>query len=79
MNILITGGWGFIGSHLSEKLLLNGENKLFLLDNLLTGRKQNIEHLDKDKIVFKHTFMKMHLYKFTFVHFYKFSLIHSHI
>ena len=52
MNILITGGGGFIGSHLSEKLLLNGENKLFLLDNLLTGRKQNIEHLDKDKIVF---------------------------
>ena len=50
MNILITGGGGFIGSHLSEKLLLNGENKLFLLDNLLTGRKQNIEHLDKDKM-----------------------------
>ena len=36
MNILITGGSGFIGSHLSEKLLINGENKLFLLDNLLT-------------------------------------------
>ena len=52
MNILITGGSGFIGSHLSEKLLINGENKLFLLDNLLTGSLSNIEHLDKDKVVF---------------------------
>jgi len=52
MNILITGGLGFIGSHLSEKLLINGENKLFLLDNLLTGSIKNIEHLDKDKVVF---------------------------
>ncbi len=52
MNILITGGSGFIGSHLSEKLLINGENKLFLLDNLLTGSVKNIEHLDKDKVVF---------------------------
>ena len=40
MNILITGGSGFIGSHLSEKLLNNSENKLFLLDNLLTGTKK---------------------------------------
>ena len=51
MNILITGGSGFIGSHLSEKLLINAENKLFLLDNLLTGSAKNIEHLDKDKVV----------------------------
>ena len=34
MNILITGGSGFIGSHLSEKLLINEENKLFLLVQL---------------------------------------------
>ena len=52
MNILITGGSGFIGSHLSEKLLLNGENKLFLLDNLLTGSINNFAHLDKDRVVF---------------------------
>ena len=37
MNILITGGSGFIGSHLCEKLLDEGNNKLFLIDNLLTG------------------------------------------
>jgi len=52
MNILITGGSGFIGSHLSEKLLINGENKLFLLDNLLTGSINNIAHLDKDRVIF---------------------------
>ena len=45
MNILITGGSGFIGSHLSEKLLDEGNNKLFLIDNLLTGSTKNIEHL----------------------------------
>ena len=52
MNILITGGSGFIGSHLSEKLLGNSENKLFLIDNLLTGSRKNIEHFDNDRAIF---------------------------
>ena len=53
MNILITGGSGFIGSHLSEKLLNEGNNKLFLIDNLLTGSTKNIEHLlDSEKVLF---------------------------
>ena len=53
MNILITGGSGFIGSHLSEKLLNEGNNKLFLIDNLLTGSTKNIEHLlDSEKVIF---------------------------
>jgi UDP-glucuronate decarboxylase len=41
---LVTGGAGFIGSHLCERLLEKGEQVL-CLDNFFTGRKQNIEHL----------------------------------
>jgi len=42
---LITGGAGFIGSHLAEYLLQRGEN-VVVMDNLSTGRFSNIEHLD---------------------------------
>ncbi len=41
---LITGGAGFIGSHLSEALLARGEEVL-CMDNFFTGRKSNITHL----------------------------------
>jgi UDP-glucuronate decarboxylase len=41
---LITGGAGFIGSHLCERLLARGEEVL-CLDNFFTGRKENIAHL----------------------------------
>jgi len=44
MKILVTGGAGFIGSHLCEKLLEQG-NKVVCLDNLFTGARKNIEHL----------------------------------
>ena len=43
MNIVLTGGSGFIGSHLSKELLKNGENKLIIVDNLLTGNLENIQ------------------------------------
>ncbi len=43
-RILITGGAGFIGSHLSERLLEQG-NEVICLDNFFTGSKQNIIHL----------------------------------
>jgi UDP-glucuronate decarboxylase len=46
-RILITGGAGFIGSHLSERLLKDG-NEVVCLDNFFTGRKANIAHLLKD-------------------------------
>ena len=44
MRILITGGAGFIGSHLSERLLNEG-NEIICLDNFFTGRRKNIYHL----------------------------------
>ncbi|MBN1794157.1 MAG: GDP-mannose 4,6-dehydratase [Candidatus Omnitrophica bacterium] len=44
MNILITGGAGFIGSHLAERLLENGD-EVYVIDNLSTGSLKNIEHL----------------------------------
>ncbi|MDR1167664.1 MAG: SDR family oxidoreductase [Heliobacteriaceae bacterium] len=47
-TILITGGAGFIGSHLSEKLLNEG-NHVICLDNFFTGSKKNIEHLLDNK------------------------------
>lgn len=44
MKILVTGGAGFLGSHLCEKLLANG-HEVVALDNLVTGSKSNIAHL----------------------------------
>ena len=45
MHALITGGAGFIGSHLAEVLLQRGD-KVTILDNLSTGRYENLAHLD---------------------------------
>src|ERR671912_1484499 len=44
MRILVTGGAGFIGSHLCERLLGEG-HRVTCLDNFFTGRRENIEHL----------------------------------
>ena len=43
MRFLLTGGAGFIGSHLAERLLLRGDS-VVLLDNLSTGSMENIRH-----------------------------------
>jgi UDP-glucose 4-epimerase len=45
MKALITGGAGFIGSHLAEALLARGD-QVTILDNLSTGRYENLAHLD---------------------------------
>lgn len=44
MRVLVTGGAGFIGSHLCERLVTEGHDVL-CLDNFFTGRKENIDHL----------------------------------
>ena len=44
MNILVTGGAGFLGSHLCDRLINEG-HKVICLDNYFTGRKENINHL----------------------------------
>ncbi len=45
MKYLVTGGAGFIGSHLSERLLAEG-HRVLVLDDLSTGRYENIAHLE---------------------------------
>ena len=42
-NILITGGAGFIGSNLVSELLKNNQNRVYVFDNLSTGRLENLE------------------------------------
>jgi UDP-glucuronate decarboxylase len=44
MRTLVTGGAGFLGSHLCERLLADG-HEVICLDNFFTGRKKNVQHL----------------------------------
>lgn len=46
MKIVVTGGCGFIGSHLVESLVAGG-HKVVIIDNLSTGSRKNIEHIEK--------------------------------
>jgi len=47
-RVLVTGGCGFLGSHLCERLLAQGKDVL-CIDNLFTGQRSNIDHLIGDK------------------------------
>ena len=58
MRVLITGGAGFIGSHLSEAYLQRGD-KVFVIDDLSTGSIENIRHL-KDHPRFHYTIDSIH-------------------
>jgi UDP-glucose 4-epimerase len=53
MKILVTGGAGFIGSNLVDKLIDEG-HKVFAIDNLSTGKKEN---LNKKAIFYKAIFV----------------------
>lgn len=46
-RILVTGGAGFLGSHLIDRLLSNG-HEVICVDNLFTGSKRNIDHLHRE-------------------------------
>ena len=47
MKVIVTGGAGFIGSNLCERLLNEG-HEILCVDNFFSGRKRNISHLEDD-------------------------------
>ena len=51
MNVLITGGCGFLGSNMVKKLL-NDDTNIYIVDNLSTGSLENVEHLLSDNVKF---------------------------
>jgi len=55
MKVLVTGGAGFIGSHLVDRLLVNGE-KVVCVDNFLLGKKEHLENALKNKNFKLHNF-----------------------
>jgi UDP-glucose 4-epimerase len=50
MRVLVTGGGGFIGSHLVERLLSDGHD-VRLLDSFVTGQRSNLQHLEGAEVV----------------------------
>jgi dTDP-glucose 4,6-dehydratase len=53
-RVVVTGGAGFVGSHLCDVFIARGDD-VVCVDNLLTGRKENIAHLlDHDRFTFVH-------------------------
>ncbi|MEJ5326837.1 MAG: GDP-mannose 4,6-dehydratase [Candidatus Bathyarchaeia archaeon] len=50
-NVLITGGAGFIGSHLVDEYLKNGANKVVVYDDFSTGTTKNLEHINDSRLI----------------------------
>ncbi len=63
MRILITGGAGFLGSHLTDKLITEGHS-VIVMDNLLTGKMENIAHLIGEE---RFRFIKYDVTKYLFI------------
>ena len=63
MRILITGAAGFLGSHLSDRLLADG-HEVIGLDNFVTGNPENIAHLMGNE---KFSFQKHDVSNYIFV------------
>jgi dTDP-glucose 4,6-dehydratase len=62
MRILLTGGAGFIGSHLTDRLMSEGHN-VVVMDNLITGNYQNIaQHRDNPRFEFIHHNVSNHIH-----------------
>jgi dTDP-glucose 4,6-dehydratase len=61
-RVAITGGAGFIGSHLCERLLVDGVD-VVCIDNLITGRQENLAHLmDNPRFLFVNTDISHHIH-----------------
>ncbi len=63
MRVLITGGAGFLGSHISERFLKEG-NEVIVLDNLITSSVDNISHLFGNE---RFTFIKYNVVNYIYV------------
>lgn len=51
IGVLITGGAGFIGSHLAEEYLKNGASKVVVYDDFSTGAMKNLEHIKDSRLI----------------------------